>query len=153
MMSPTVHNAYSAAGAPTGHTSAQAPQSMHFSASITNLPSPSEIASTGQPSAQAPQEMHSSEILYAIILSSLYFFYIISPFGRLCNTFSEKFIFFILSKKTKGKSLIPLQVLLSVLRKVPRHRPLASAVCRREESLRLLLDILLSQHCPCQNGP
>ena len=55
MMSPTVHNAYSAAGAPTGHTSAQAPQSMHFSASITNLPSPSEIASTGQPSAQAPQ--------------------------------------------------------------------------------------------------
>ena len=102
MMSPTVHNAYSAAGAPTGHTSAQAPQSMHFSASITNLPSPSEIASTGQPSAQAPQEMHSSEILYAIILSSLYFLYIISPFGRLCNTFSEKFIFFILSKN-QGK--------------------------------------------------
>ena len=102
MMSPTVHNAYSAAGAPTGHTSAQAPQSMHFSASITNLPSPSEIASTGQPSAQAAQEMHSSEILYAIILSSLYFFYIISPFGRLCNTFSEKFIFFILSKN-QGK--------------------------------------------------
>lgn len=105
MMSPTVHNAYSAAGAPTGHTSAQAPQSMHFSASITNLPSPSEIASTGQPSAQAPQEMHSSEILYAIILSSLYFFYIISPFGRLCNTFSEKFIFFILSKKPREKAL------------------------------------------------
>jgi hypothetical protein len=58
---------YSASGAPTGHSAAQEPQSMHLSASITYLPSPSEIASTGQASAQAPHMMQASEILYAII--------------------------------------------------------------------------------------
>lgn len=57
---------YSAEGADTGQVSAQAPQSMQVAASITYLPSPSEIAFTGQPSAQAPQLMQSSEILYAI---------------------------------------------------------------------------------------
>ena len=36
------------------------------SASIWNLPSPSEIASTGHSPWQVPQETHSSEILYAI---------------------------------------------------------------------------------------
>jgi hypothetical protein len=33
---------------------------------MTNLPSPSEIASTGQPAAQAPQAMQESLIAYAI---------------------------------------------------------------------------------------
>ena len=54
---------YSAEGAETGHTSAQAPQSMQVSASISYFPSPSEIAVTGHPSAQAPQLMQASEIL------------------------------------------------------------------------------------------
>lgn len=62
------------AGAPTGQVPAQAPQSMQASASITYLPSPSEIAFTGQPSAQAPQAMQSSEITYAIIIYLLYVF-------------------------------------------------------------------------------
>ena len=61
---------YACCGAPTGQTSAQAPQSIHVSASITYLPSPSEIAPTGHSPAQAPQLMHSSEILYAIINTS-----------------------------------------------------------------------------------
>ena len=67
----------SCVGAPTGQVSAQAPQSMQASSSITYLPSPSLIASTGQPAAHAPQEMHSSEILYAIVRSSFSWFEII----------------------------------------------------------------------------
>jgi hypothetical protein len=58
---------YSSSGAPTGQASAQAPQPMQVSASITYLPSPSVIASTGQPAAQAPQATHASVILYAMI--------------------------------------------------------------------------------------
>jgi hypothetical protein len=57
---------YASTGASTGHESAQAPQSMQVSASITYLPSPSEIAPVGHSAAQAPQAMQSSEILYAI---------------------------------------------------------------------------------------
>ena len=57
---------YSALGAPTGHTPAQAPHSTQASASITYLPSPSEIAPTGHSAAQAPQLTQSSEIIYAI---------------------------------------------------------------------------------------
>lgn len=64
---------YSCAGAPTGHVSAQVPQSMHLSASISYLPSPSLIASTGHSAAQAPHEMQSSEILYAILHDLLYY--------------------------------------------------------------------------------
>ena len=59
--------AYSAAGASTGHTLAQEPQSRHRSGSITYLPSFSEMASTGHSEAQEPQPMQSSEILYAMI--------------------------------------------------------------------------------------
>jgi len=62
---------YSGFGAPTGQTLAQLPQSMHASASITYLSSPSLIASTGHSAAQAPQLMHSSEILYAMMRSSV----------------------------------------------------------------------------------
>ena len=58
---------HSALGAPTGHTPAHAPHSMQVSASMTYLPSPSEIALTGHSAAQAPQAMHSSEILYAMV--------------------------------------------------------------------------------------
>lgn len=49
--------------ASTGQESAQAPQSVHLSASITYWSSPWLIASTGQVDSQAPQEMHSLEIL------------------------------------------------------------------------------------------
>jgi len=52
--------------ASVGHASAQAPQSVHRSALMTYLSSPSLIALTGHSSAQVPQEMHSSVILYAI---------------------------------------------------------------------------------------
>ena len=58
---------YSAFGAPTGQTPAQAPHSTQASASITYFPSPSEIAPTGHSPAQAPQLTQSSEIMYAII--------------------------------------------------------------------------------------
>jgi hypothetical protein len=40
---------------------------MQVSASISYLPSPSEIAETGHASAQAPQAMQASVILYAIL--------------------------------------------------------------------------------------
>jgi len=60
-------------GAPTGHASAQAPQSRQVSASITYLPSPSEIAPAGQASAQAPHWMQASLIAYAITVTSCRF--------------------------------------------------------------------------------
>jgi len=44
----------------SGHSSTQVAQSLHFSASITYAPSPSEMASSGHTSAHAPQEMHTS---------------------------------------------------------------------------------------------
>ena len=53
---------YSACGASTGQTLAQLPQSMHTSASITYLPSPSLMQETGHSAAQAPQLMQSSLI-------------------------------------------------------------------------------------------
>ena len=56
------------AGAPTGHTPAQAPHSTQASASITYFPSPSEIAPTGHSPAQAPHITQSSEIIYAIYI-------------------------------------------------------------------------------------
>lgn len=62
----TDHFAYACSGAPTGHVSAQAPQSRQVSASITYLPSPSEIAPAGHASAQAPHWMQASLIAYAI---------------------------------------------------------------------------------------
>jgi hypothetical protein len=43
---------------------------MHESASITNCPSPSEIALTGQPPAHVPHEMQESFIANAIVVSS-----------------------------------------------------------------------------------
>jgi hypothetical protein len=55
-------SAYAWAGAPTGQVASHAPHSMQTSASITNLPSPSEMAETGHSAAQAPQEIQSSEI-------------------------------------------------------------------------------------------
>ena len=61
---------YSAAGAPTGQTSAQLPHSMQVSGLISYLPSPSKIASTGHSAAHAPQEIHSLLILYAIVPTS-----------------------------------------------------------------------------------
>ena len=73
--------AYSAFGAPTGQTDAQAPHSMQVSASITYLSSPAEIADTGHSDSQVPQDTHSSPILYAMIFYTslnLYFYCIIS---------------------------------------------------------------------------
>ena len=87
-----VRNYSSRAGAPTGQTPAHAPHSMQVSASISNLPSPSEIALTGHSAAQAPQEMQSSEILYAIPrhLPSLLPKAISSTFT---NTITHNFVF------------------------------------------------------------
>ena len=61
---------YSSAGAPTGQEPAHAPQLMQVSLSISNFPSPSEIAPTGHAPAHAPQLMQVSLITYAIALSS-----------------------------------------------------------------------------------
>ena len=60
---------YASTIAPTGQPSSHAPQSIHSSALITNLPSPSEIALTGQVSAHAPHMMHSSLISLGIVIS------------------------------------------------------------------------------------
>jgi hypothetical protein len=57
---------YSSLIAPTGQPSAQEPQLMQTSASITYWASPSLIAPTGQVSAHAPQEMQSPLIQYAM---------------------------------------------------------------------------------------
>jgi hypothetical protein len=70
--------AYSWDMASTGQVSAQAPQSMQASGSITYWSAPWEIASTGQFGAQAPQETQSLLILYAIMYTSKY----------LCRAFS-----------------------------------------------------------------
>ncbi len=56
--------------ASTGQTDAQAPQSMHFAASMLYF-SPSLMASTGHSPWHVPQAMHLSVILYATA----------SPFG------------------------------------------------------------------------
>ena len=64
---PNLPRSYSSTGAPTGQVPAQAPQLMQVSASMTYLPSPSEIAFTGHSAAQAPQLMHSSVILNAML--------------------------------------------------------------------------------------
>lgn len=66
----TIRKSYCGFGAPTGQTPAQEPQSMQVAASMTILPSPSEIALTGHCGSQAPQLIHSSLITYAIIKNS-----------------------------------------------------------------------------------
>ena len=57
--------------APIGHADSQAPQSMQAPASTTYFPSPSEIAPTGHEPAQLPHDTHASEIVCAIVKSSL----------------------------------------------------------------------------------
>ena len=56
--------------APDGQAPAHVPQSMQESASISYLPSPALIAPTGHSPSQVPQLIHSSEITYAIGISS-----------------------------------------------------------------------------------
>jgi hypothetical protein len=58
--------------ASTGQVSAQEPQSMQASGSISYWSDPWEIASTGQFGAQAPQETQSLLILYAICIPPNY---------------------------------------------------------------------------------
>jgi len=62
------HLDYSAAIAPVGHGSSQAPQSMQVSGSTTYFVGPSEIASTGHTAAHAPQLTHSSLTTCAIMV-------------------------------------------------------------------------------------
>ena len=62
---------YSAEIAPVGHSASHVPQTKQVSASITYFPSPSLIASAGHTGAHDPQATHSSEITYAMIISSL----------------------------------------------------------------------------------
>lgn len=59
--------------APDGHAPAHVPQSIQESASISYLPSPALIAPTGHSPSQVPQLIHSSEITYAISISSFKF--------------------------------------------------------------------------------
>ena len=63
---------YSAEIAPVGQAASHVPHSRQTSASMTYFPSPSEIASAGHSLAHVPQATHSSEITYAMILSSFY---------------------------------------------------------------------------------
>ena len=67
--------AYSATGAPTGQTPAQAPHSMQVSALISYLPSPSAIAPTGHSPAQEPHIMQPPPITYAIGIAPPNVFY------------------------------------------------------------------------------
>lgn len=62
---------YSCAGAPTGQTLAQFPQSMQADESITYI-SPSLMQLTGHSAAHAPQAMHASLILNAIVVHPPY---------------------------------------------------------------------------------
>ncbi len=62
---------YSSSIAPVGQVPAHAPHEIQVSASISNLPAPSEIAPTGQAPAHAPQLTQLSPITNAIIMSSL----------------------------------------------------------------------------------
>jgi hypothetical protein len=55
--------------ASAGQTAAQAPQSVHFSASMIKIGSPSVIASLGHSGTQVPQAKHASVILWAISFS------------------------------------------------------------------------------------
>ena len=63
-------SSYSADIASTGQLATQAPQSVHFSASIVKGV-PSLIAPTGHSGKQLPQDMHASLILCAIFCSFL----------------------------------------------------------------------------------
>jgi len=60
------NNFYSATIASAGQTAAQAPQSIHFSASILKMGAPSSMASTGHSGLQVPQAVHLFVILYAM---------------------------------------------------------------------------------------
>ena len=105
---------YCCSGAPTGHVSAQAPHSRHASASISYLPSPSEIAPTGHASAHAPHWMQASLIPYAITVTSCKndcgFAFpesgplpsnpIVTYFGKKSSTFSKIFFLHFRSVKT-----------------------------------------------------
>jgi hypothetical protein len=62
---------YSSSMAPMGQAPAQEPQEMQVSASMLYWVSPWEMAPMGHCSAQVPQEMQASEILYAMVCSSL----------------------------------------------------------------------------------
>jgi hypothetical protein len=57
--------------ASVGQTDVQVPHPVQISCLISNLPSPSLMASTGHSSAQVPQETQSSVILYAMTISLL----------------------------------------------------------------------------------
>jgi hypothetical protein len=55
--------------ASAGQTATQAPQSVHFSASMMKIGSPSLIASLGHSGMQVPQAKQASVILWAICIS------------------------------------------------------------------------------------
>jgi hypothetical protein len=55
----------------TGQTAAHAPQSVHFSGSISYLFSPWLMAPTGHSGSQEPQDTQSSPMTYAILFTSL----------------------------------------------------------------------------------
>ena len=57
---------YAGWAAPVGQTSAQAPQSLHLSGSITYLSGPAVMAASGHSGSQAPQLMQSSVILWVM---------------------------------------------------------------------------------------
>ena len=97
---------YSAEGAETGQTPAQAPHSTQESASITYFPSPSEIAFTGHSLSQAPQQMQSSEIIYAIKRHLHNFSGTIIPLKLYFIIISEKIKCFL--KIVIGELLVPL---------------------------------------------
>jgi hypothetical protein len=82
--------------ASTGHTSTQAPQSVHNSASMRYFSSPAVIASTGHSGSQAPQLIHSSLIVWAIF----------PPFGKVkvYNNFQENSILILKKKKVPGNT-------------------------------------------------
>lgn len=88
-----MYSDYSAEGAETGHTPAQAPHSTQASASITYLPSPAEIAFTGHSLSHVPQLMQSSEIIYAIKNTSIVLAGILSSSIILYHTFRKNQVF------------------------------------------------------------
>jgi len=84
--------------APTGQTSAQLPQSLHFSGLMVYRSVPSVMACSGHSAWQAPQMMHSSVIRWLKLFSPCYRFWqtgqrwVPRPTTRMCSIDSPQVV-------------------------------------------------------------
>ena len=95
----------------TGQTSAQEPQSVQSSGSITYI-SPSEIASTGHSSIHVPHAIHSSEITYAITNNFIINMYKPTKVRSLQKNQSIEIMKIVTTMKIFNKQLVIMHLLL-----------------------------------------